>query len=251
MTLNHEDLVAQTTHVSLAKLVPPDRPIALTELQFLTPLDPTNLARILRTAMTNHIFHEPSPGIIAHTAGSRLLATDDNLVAWVGFNSEDIFPSAAHTLEALKTFPEATSLTQTGFQFASGTVDEEPIFATFRKDERRARRMGLAMASLTNGEGYEPSFFVDSCDLSREDARGGTFVDIGGSHGFVCVELARKWKGVRFVVQDLVSTVDSAPRPVSEDDQVAARVEFMAHDFFTEQVVKGADGSSSPLMVLQ
>ncbi|ROV97171.1 hypothetical protein VPNG_08825 [Cytospora leucostoma] len=225
----------------IAKLVPLGRPIALTELQYLTTLDPTNLARILRTAMTNHIFYEPSPGVIAHTAASRLLATDDNLVAWVGFNSEDIFPSAAHTLEALKTFPEATSLTQTGFQFASGTVDEEPIFATFRKDERRARRMGLAMASLTNGEGYEPSFFVDSCDLSSVDARGGKLVDIGGSHGFVCVELARKWKGVRFVVQDLVSTIDSAPHPVSEDDQVAARVEFMAHDFFKEQVVKGAD----------
>ncbi|KAK7739028.1 hypothetical protein SLS53_005926 [Cytospora paraplurivora] len=241
VTLNDKNLVAQTTYVSLAKLVPLDRAIALTELQSLTTLDPTNLARILRTAMTNHIFYEPSAGVIAHTAASRLLATDDNLVAWVGFNSEDIFPSAAHTLEALKMFPKATSLTQTGFQFASGTIDEEPIFATFRKDERRARRMGLAMASLTNGEGYEPSFFVDSCDLSRVDARGGKFVDIGGSHGFVCVELARKWKSVRFVVQDLVSTIDSAPHPVSEDDQVAARVEFMAHDFFTEQVVKGAD----------
>ncbi|ROV93857.1 hypothetical protein VMCG_08810 [Cytospora schulzeri] len=226
----------------IAKLVPLDNPITLTELQSLTTLDPINLARILRTAMTNHIFSEPTPGVIAHTAASRLLATDDNLVAWIGFNSEDIFPSAAHTLEALKSFPEATSLVRTGFQFAFDTVGEEPIFATFRKDERRARRMGLAMASLTNGEGYEPSFFVEGCDLSEVDARGGTFVDIGGSHGFVCVELARRWRGMRFVVQDLVSTVESAPDPVSEDGQVAGRVEFMAHDFFMEQVVKGADG---------
>ncbi|ROV96758.1 hypothetical protein VSDG_05535 [Cytospora chrysosperma] len=225
----------------IAKLVPLDQPITLTELQSLTTLDPINLARILRTAMTNHIFCEPSPGVIAHTAASRLLATDDNLVAWVGFNAEDIFPSAAHTLEALRAFPEATSLTQAGFQFASGTVGEEPVFATFRRDDRRARRMGLAMASLTGGEGYEPSFFVEACDLSAEDARGGTFVDVGGSHGFVCVELARRWRGLRFVVQDLASTVESAPDPVSEDRQVAERVRFMAHDFFAEQVVKGAD----------
>ena len=194
--------------------------------------------------MTNHIFCEPYPGAIAHTAASRLLATDDNLVAWVGFNSEDIFPAAAHTLEALKKFPEATSLTQAGFQFAFDTVNQEPMFITFRRDEKRAKRMGLAMASLTSGEGYEPSFLVDSCDFSEIDARGGTFVDIGGSHGFVCVELARKWRGTKFVVQDLVSTVESAPNPVSEDSQVAARVEFMAHDFFTEQVVKGADGKT-------
>lgn len=194
--------------------------------------------------MTNHIFHEPHPGVIAHTAASRLLATDDNLVGWIGFNTEDIFPSAAHTLEALRRFPEATSLTRAGFQVAFGTVDAEPVFSTFRKDEGRARRMGRAMASLTNGEGYEPAFFVAGCDLSRVDARGGTFVDVGGSHGFVCVELARRWRGVRFVVQDLVSTVESAPDPVCEDGQVAGRVQFMAHDFFEEQVVRGADGES-------
>lgn len=225
-----------------AKLVPLDKPITLTDLQSLTTLDPINLARILRTAMTNHIFHEPHPGTIAHTAASRLLATDDNLAGWIGFNTEDIFPSAAHTLTALRQFPEATSLTRAGFQVAFGTVDAEPVFATFRRDEGRARRMGLAMASLTSGEGYEPGFFVDGCDLSAVDARGGTFVDVGGSHGFVCVELARRWRGVRFVVQDLASTVGSAPVPVCEDGQVAKRVEFMAHDFFLKQVIRGADG---------
>ena len=46
----------------------------LAELQTKTPLDPVNLARVLRLAMTNHIFSEPSPGLIAHTAASRLLA---------------------------------------------------------------------------------------------------------------------------------------------------------------------------------
>lgn len=233
---------------SSAKLVPLDKPIALTDLQSLTPLDPINLARTLRTAMTNHIFHEPAPGTIGHTAASRLLATDDNLVGWIGFNTEDILPSAAHTLEALRRFPEATSLTRAGFQVAFGTVDAEPVFTTFGRDEGRARRMGRAMASLTSGEGYEPAFFVQGCDLSRVDARGGTFVDVGGSHGFVCAELARRWRRVRFVVQDLASTVESAPDPVCEDEQAAGRVEFMAHDFFREQVVRGADGECSPVV---
>lgn len=195
--------------------------------------------------MTNHIFTEPSPGLVAHTAASRLLATDTELAAWIGFNAEDIFPSAAGVLPALRTYPEATSLTRSGFQFAFDTVDVEPMFATFGKDADRARRMGRAMASLTGGEGYEVAYFVDTYRdyLAEVDARAGTFVDIGGSHGFVCVDLARKWKHVRFVVQDLQKTVDSAPRPVCEDQQVNERIEFMAHDFFTEQKVE-ADGKS-------
>ena len=228
----------------LANLVPLDGGITLTELQKQTTLDPINLARIIRHAMTRHIFHEPSPGVIAHTAASKLLAEDAALQDWVGFNSEDIFPAAANVLTALKTHPEATSLTQTGFNFAFETVDKEPMFVTFGKDPKRAKRMGGAMASLTGGEGYEVHHFVDNYDLSDVDERAGTFVDIGGSHGFVCVDLAKRWKKTKFIVQDLPKTVDSAPKPLSDDEDVVARVELQAHDFFKEQVVKDADGMS-------
>ncbi|KAH6894150.1 putative O-methyltransferase [Thelonectria olida] len=229
------------TSYGIAKLVPFDKPIELTELQTKTTLDPVNLARALRHAMTNQMFCEPSPGLIAHTAASRVLAEDEALQGWVGFNAEDIFPAAAHSLQALRAHPEATSLTRTGFNFASNTVDVEPMFATFGKDPKRAKRMGLAMASLTGGEGYELSHFVDNYDLSDVDAKEGTFVDIGGSHGFVCVDLGKKWKKTKFVVQDLQKTVDSAPKPLSEDEDVDKRVTLQAHDFFTEQPVKGAD----------
>lgn len=233
-----------------AKLVPMDEPILLTDLQKLTPLDPVNLARTLRTAITNHIFCEPQPGLIAHTAASRLLATDSELAAWIGFNAEDIFPAAGGVLRALHKYPEATSLTRSGFQFAFDTVDVEPMFATFGKDAVRARRMGQAMASLTGGEGYEVKYFVDACDLNEVDAKEGTFVDVGGSHGFVCVDLAKKYKKMKFVCQDLQKTVDSAPSPVSEDGQVSERVQFMAHDFFTEQKVQ-ADGQFPSLLFPQ
>jgi hypothetical protein len=230
--------------------VPLYKPIALAELQTKTTLDPVNLARILRHNMTNHVFCEPSPGFIAHTASSRLLAQDGPLQDWVGFNSEDIFPAATSVLSAIKTYPEATSLTRTGFNVAFDTVDKEPMFATFGKDPARAKRMGGAMASLTGGEGYEVQHFVDSYDLSEIDEKAGVLVDIGGSHGFVCTDLAKKWKKMKFVVQDLPKTVDSAPKPISDDESVAERVELQAHDFFQEQPVKGADGKASLVVFL-
>ncbi|KAK4168692.1 S-adenosyl-L-methionine-dependent methyltransferase [Cladorrhinum sp. PSN259] len=232
-------------HYGIAKLFPADSTITFAELQNKTTLDPINLARLVRMAMTNGIFREPSPGVIAHTAASRVLAEDDDLQAWVGFNGEDIFPAAAHVLDALKADPEATSLTRAGFQHAFNTIDKEPMFVTFGKDPSRARRMGKAMVSLTGGEGYEPAYFVDTemggYDLSDIDAAGGTFVDVGGSHGFICVDLAKKYKNMKFVVQDLPKTVDSAPKPISADPQVAERITLQAHDFFTEQVTKDAD----------
>lgn len=196
----------------------------------------------MRHAMTNHIFCEPTPETVAHTALSRCLAEDAALQDWIGFNSEDIFPASANVLKSLQAYPEATSLTTTGFNFSVDTVNKEPMFVTFGKNPKSAKRMGGAMASLTGGEGYEVKYFVENYDLSDIDKKKGTFVDIGGSHGFVCVDLAKKWKNTNFIVQDLPKTVESAPNPISDEGSVADRITFQAHDFFKEQPVKGADG---------
>lgn len=251
-TWEHLDVLALQTlnHFNIAKLFPIDSTITLGELQAKSRLDSVNLARLVRYAMTNNIFREVSPGVIAHTAASRCIAEDDDLQAWIGFNTEDIFPASAHVLQALEIYPQAVELTQTGFNFAFDTVEKEPMFVTFGKDPARAKRMGRAMASLTGGEGYEVRYISEGYDFSAIDAKEGVFVDVGGSHGFVCVDLARRYKNMRFVVQDLPKTVDSAPKPICEDPQVAARVELMAHDFFTEQPVKGADGMCYPLWPL-
>ena len=53
------------------------------------------LARVLRHAMTKHIFHEPREGVVEHTAGSRLLAQDEAFVDWVDVNLRETWPAAA------------------------------------------------------------------------------------------------------------------------------------------------------------
>lgn len=52
--------------------------------------------RILRHAMTNHIFCEPRPGIVAHTAASRLLAENVLIRDFVGIGTEERFITAAN-----------------------------------------------------------------------------------------------------------------------------------------------------------
>lgn len=47
---------------------------------------------------------------------------------------------------------------------------------------------------------------------------------------------------MKFVVQDLQKTVDSTPKPISDDEQISERITLQVHDFFTEQPMKDADG---------
>jgi hypothetical protein len=54
-------------------------------------LDEVNLRRFLRHAMTNHIFKEVSPNVVAHTAASKVLAEDPMINEWVGFCLEDLW----------------------------------------------------------------------------------------------------------------------------------------------------------------
>ena len=149
-----------------------------------------------------------------------------------------MWPAASSTITALQAHPAADDVMQTGFCVANGTVDKEPMFVTFGKDSKRAKRMGGAMKSLTGGEGYEVSYLLSGYDWDSIDKIGGTVVDIGGSHGFVCVALANAYPNMKFIVQDLPKTISSAP---SLPADLASRISFQAHDFHTQQPVKGAD----------
>lgn len=149
-----------------------------------------------------------------------------------------MFPATSRTVDAIELNPAASEVTQTGFAFANNTTDIEPMFATLGKSPLRAKRMGGAMVSLTGGEGYELSYMLDNYDWAAIDAISGTVVDIGGSHGFVCVDLAKRYKNMKFVVQDLPKTIATAP---TLDPAIADRITFQAHDFHTQQPVVGAD----------
>jgi hypothetical protein len=62
---------------------------------------------------------------------------------------------------------------------------------------------------------------------------------VGGSFGFVCVALAKKYPKLNFVVQDLPKVVANGPSKVPRE--LAERIKFEAHDFYGEQTVKDAD----------
>jgi len=64
-----------------------------------------DVRRILRHAMTQHIFCEPQKGVVAHTAASRILAEDSQMADWVGVNTDELWQAASQTVNAMVKYP--------------------------------------------------------------------------------------------------------------------------------------------------
>ena len=64
-------------------------------------------------------------------------------------------------------------------------------------------------------------------------------MNVGGGYGQVSQFLARNTSHLHFIVQDLPGTVETARAQLPQD--VQGRVEFVAHDFFTEQTLRGVN----------
>ena len=114
---------------------------------------------------------------------------------------------------------------------------EDSMYLFLGKHPERAKRFAGAMSLSISGEGYEHDHIVRNGPWPSIPADG-VVVDIGGSHGDVMIAIAKAFPSLKFVVQDLPSTIDAHP---SLPKELSDRITFMAHDFFTEQPVKNAD----------
>ena len=195
--------------------------------------------RLLRHAMTYYIFREPREGIVAHTPASNVLAENPILRQWIGQATEDMWPAATRVVDAIAKWPGSEEPSQAGYNLANNTGD--PMYIDINKNPIRAKRFADAMSLFYSRPGLEISHIVNNYDwVNTGNGTGGkttVIVDVGGSHGTVSIELAKKFSSVECIVQDLPEVLLSAETP----PELAGRVRFMAHDFFTKQPVKGAD----------
>ena len=110
-------------------------------------------------------------------------------------------------------------------------------FESIGTDSSRVKRFANAMKLIQNREGFEVSHVVQA--FPWQDQRVKLFIDIGGSYGTVSVVLARQFEDMKFIVQDLPEVAADGPSQIPSELQ--DRIQFMAHDFLTEQPIKGAD----------
>ena len=102
-------------------------------------------------------------------------------------------------------------------------------------DPKRGERFALGMAG---SELIRP--LTEDVYPFDQLPQGAKVVDVGGGRGQVSIRIAEKVPHVSFVVQDQASVVQSV-QAEGGLDELGDRVMFQAHNFFTEQPVRGAD----------
>jgi hypothetical protein len=103
------------------------------------------------------------------------------------------------------------------------------------KTPGRSERFANAMTLFSLGPGLSPKHALSGFDWASIGKA--TIVDIGGSHGQVTIPVVQAFPNISCIVQDLPDTINAAPQLPELGD----RLTFMAHDFFTEQPVHGAE----------
>lgn len=90
---------------NLISAVPTDGETSFHEIAQSRGLDELDVRRFLRHAMVKRIFQERRKGYVSHTAASRLLAEDPQLLDWVGANTDELWQAASQTINAMTKYP--------------------------------------------------------------------------------------------------------------------------------------------------
>jgi len=217
--------------------VPLEGFISFAEISRSTGIEESLLRRFFHHAMTNSLFVEPSPGFVAHTTLSRMLLINPDAFDALGFVLEELIPASNQLLPALAKYSNSSEPNETAFNIENKT--SLSMFDYLALNPERAQRLGAGMKFFTQGEGFDVKHLIAGNDWRSLDHPGAVVVDMGGGHGAVSQALASATTNITFIVQDLAGTVNKGASLLP--DTLQGRVQFMKHDFFTEQVIKNAD----------
>lgn len=198
-------------------------------------LDTCDLRRLLRLAMSFHVFHERQDGLVTHTAMSRALVEIPGLHDWMGLVCEDMHPASIRSIDAMEKWPGSGDPAHTGFALAEGI--DCGFYDILGRDPLRASRFAKGMMLNNSAPALHPVLLADNLPWTTADCPK-SVIDIGGSHGTVGSEILRRYPQIQeYVVQDLS---DISGDRNGQDDS-ADRITYQQYDYFTEQTVKGAD----------
>ncbi|EXJ76339.1 uncharacterized protein A1O5_00847 [Cladophialophora psammophila CBS 110553] len=222
-------------HYRLAEGVPVAGDISYNDLAAKTGTLEGQCARVLKYAMTQNMFRQSRPGHVAHTALSKTLLAPD-FRDMVGYATEESFLAAPSLVEAVDKHPGSQEKNATAWNLGHNT--DLPMFEYFEMYPARLQRFMGCMRFLASGESYNIKHLVEAFDWKAFGD--GLVVDVGGSFGHCCFEIAEIAPELKFIVQDLEKVATQAQQERANDKHVE-RIEFQAHNFFTPQLVKNAD----------
>ncbi|KAK7701557.1 hypothetical protein SLS64_010304 [Diaporthe eres] len=202
-----------------------------------------HLKSVSRMAAVNGFLEESksSPPGISHTRASALLVQDESFMAWARWMLDYSMPVAYKFADATRAWPKAESKNEVAFSLAMDTTDN--FFDYLKKTPDMTALFSGYMRSVTASRPWSLDHAVQSFDWGSLP-QGAKVVDIGGSHGQLCVEVAKEFQSLEFIIQDLPEAVETARQSfdtdTSIDPAIKSRINFMSHDFFQPQPVVDA-----------
>jgi hypothetical protein len=219
--------------LNLASSFPADGSTSIAQLAKVANIDENDCSRLVRHALTQRLFTEPTKGVIKHTAASQAIANVPYLRQFIEQSCNDMWVSAPHIVPAMQKWPGSEEPNHTAYSLARNT--DLSFFEHLASDTsgEHAKAFADSMSFFQGAPGMQTSFITGNYNWGDY----ATIVDVGGSHGDVANALAEKYPNiVSITVQDLPEVIASAPK-----DTVNSRVTFQPYNFFTEQPAKGAD----------
>lgn len=216
----------------LVEKVPLDGEISYEELAKETGINISAVQQLLRAAMTFHLFKEKRPGYVSHTSVTLFLLRNEVLRDCTGFTTEDMLPACLGIVDALLADPAANDPSKSGYMMAHGASDPS-FYMHLAKDPEKIRRFTNCMSQATAGPEWSLHYLTDFFDWASLGS--GTVVDVGGSTGQAAFAIAKVASDLQLIVQDTAQAISAA------QERPGIRVSHMVSDFFSEQVVKGAD----------
>ncbi|KAK3631213.1 hypothetical protein LTR56_016988 [Elasticomyces elasticus] len=189
--------------------------------------------RMIKLAIANRIFCEARRGFVSHSAGSKVIAEHQYIRDYEGAYVEEIIPTSLYAINAMKKWPHADSVEQTGYVLSRQGDTAGDYWKDLGREPDRARRFAGMMQAFAQSDELKLAHVVDGFDWGAQGKA--KIVDLGGSTGDTAFVLAERYPELSIVVQDLKSTLAGAKGQAGMD------VTFMEHDFFDAQPVKNAD----------
>jgi hypothetical protein len=219
--------------LNLANSFPAHGSTTVAQLAKTTNINENDCNRLVRHALTQRLFAEPTKGVITHTATSQAIASVPYLRQFIEQSCNDMWASAPHIVPAMQKWPGSEEPNQTAYSLAKNT--DLSFFEHLASDVtgEHAKAFADSMSFFQGAPGMQTSFITDNYNWGDY----ATIVDVGGSHGDVAIALAAKYPDIiSITVQDLLEVIVNAPK-----DAVDSRVAFQPYNFLTEQPIKGAD----------
>ncbi|KAI2625786.1 putative O-methyltransferase [Hypoxylon sp. NC1633] len=245
--------------------------VSVEDLAKATGLEKGKLSRILRALTSQHIFREVASGRFANNRISQALADDERLQAQVKCSSLG-FAAASALPEALNDPVRGPSHEPQDAAWTLAVGTELPFFEWMDQKVPRSRAaVEKASPGAARGpyQAVEPSPGEDLVmrdntrmynlylagnskslgsahlyDFPWKELGNGLVVDVGGGVGSFDLQLARLYPELRFIIQDQATATEQGFLMWQNEFPEALesrRAQFVAHDFFKPNPIKGAD----------